>query len=269
MKDYKTVKRFDNSPEANVVKNYLWENNILAVINDEYVSQMLGPTAKGIKLDVPIDQYEKAVSLIEEIESRPKEIQDDEIIEILEESGALLTGHFKLTSGLHSERYIEKIKLIQQPDIVVQLCELLIKKFKDIDCDVVIGLAMGGIALGYEVARQMGKQFIFTQRKDGRMVVRSGFDIKAGMKAIVIEDIVTTGGSVKEVLDLMESIGADVQAVGLLVDRTGGDIDFGVRTESLLRIKIEAYQPEDCPLCKQNIPVSVPGSSDKSLNRET
>ncbi len=262
MEDHKTVKRFDNSPEANMAKDFLTNNGILAVITDEHVGQIFSSAVKGIKLVVPLDQYEKAKKLLED-EGFADDVYTESVVEILEESGALLAGHFKLTSGQHSNRYIEKIKVIQYPDKVEALCKMLIEKIGDTDVDVVIGLAMGGIALGYEVARQMGKRFVFTQRKDGKMTIRSGFDVKPGMKALIVEDIVTTGGSVKEVIELLKSLEIEVQAVGLIVDRTGGNIDFGVRTESLLQVKIETHQPEECSLCEKGVSLTVPGSSDK------
>lgn len=262
MEDYKTVKRFESSPEANMAKDFLTNHGILAVITDEHAGQIFSSVVKGIKLIVPPDQYAKAKKLLDD-EGFGDNVYTESVIEILEESGALLAGHFKLTSGLHSNRYIEKIKVIQYPDKVETLCSMLLEKLEDIDPDVVIGLAMGGIALGYEVARQMGKRFVFTQRKDGRMTIRSGFDVKPGMKALIIEDIVTTGGSVKEVIELLDSMNIEVQAVGLLVDRTGGNTDFGVRTESLLQVKIETFQPDKCPLCKKGVSLTIPGSSDK------
>ena len=185
------------------------------------------------------------------------------IEKILEDSRALLSGHFKLTSGRHSDRYIEKIKIINQPDKVVELCKSLTERLKDIDCDIVVGPAMGGIVLAFEVAKNLGKKFVFTQRKDGKMTIRSGFEVKAGNKAIIIEDIVTTGGSVREVIDILLSKGVKVEAIGLIADRTGGKIDFGVRKEALLEIKIESWKEDVCPLCKKGIPLTKPGSSDK------
>ncbi|MDD3052301.1 MAG: orotate phosphoribosyltransferase [Candidatus Cloacimonetes bacterium] len=186
-----------------------------------------------------------------------------DIIKILEDSNALLNGHFKLTSGRHSNRYIEKIKIINQPDKVVQLCTELAERLKKIDTDVIIGPAMGGIVLAYEVAKQLGKPFVFTQRKDDKMTIRSGFNLNAGEKAIIIEDIVTTGGSVFEVMEALKERGIIVSAVGLIVDRSGGKVDFGVHTEALLTVDIESYEATECPLCKSGIPLSTPGSSNK------
>ena len=261
MEEYKTIRRFDNSPEANMAKNYLTQNGILAILNDEHVGQIFNPAVKGIKLDVPVEQYDKAKELIDEVDKET--VERNLIVDILEECDCLLDGHFKLTSGLHSDKYIEKIKVIQEPEKVVTIADMFALKMHDIEADIVIGMAMGGIVLGYETAKQMNKQFAFTQRKDGKMIIRKGFDIEPGMKAIVIEDVVTTGGSVKEVLELLKSLDVEVQAVGLIVDRTGGEVDFGVRTEVLLNMKVDAHQPGDCPLCKEGVALTTPGSSDK------
>ncbi|MCD4651918.1 MAG: orotate phosphoribosyltransferase [Candidatus Cloacimonetes bacterium] len=186
-----------------------------------------------------------------------------DIKEILKESGAFLEGHFQLTSGRHSQYYIEKIKVINQPDKVVLLCKAFAEKLKHFEVDFIIGPAMGGIVLAFETARQLGKPFVFSQRKDGEMTIRSGFEVKAGQKAIIIEDIVTTGGSVREVLAVLKQKGVESVALGLIVDRTGGEIDFGIPTFPLLSMKVESWEPEDCPLCRKSIALTRPGSSDK------
>jgi len=262
MENYRVVKSYVDSVEANMAKDYLIANGIEAFLADEFTGEIFSGAVKGIKLNVSFEDFDKAEELLNKLEGYAN--SEQEYVErILEESKALLNGHFKLTSGLHSDRYIEKIKVIQSPDKVESLCTLLAKRLADLDADIVVGLAMGGIALGYEVAKQLGTEFIFTQRKDGAMSIRSGFYIEKGVKAIIIEDIVTTGGSVFEVIELLRSMGVEVLAVGLLVDRTGGKIDFGVRTEALLSIEVTAYQPDECPLCQKNIPLTTPGSSDK------
>ncbi|MGC9337100.1 MAG: orotate phosphoribosyltransferase [Candidatus Cloacimonadia bacterium] len=189
---------------------------------------------------------------------KPEEIKD-----ILYKTGAILKGHFLLTSGLHSEYYIEKIKLIQYPVYVKRLCTELTKKIAAIEFDVVVSPAMGAIVLGYEVAKQLGKRFVFTQRLDGVMKIRSGFDITEGDKVMIVEDVTTTGGSVFEVIDCLRQYQAVPKGVGLIVDRSGGTIDFGIPTHSLLTLSIETYKPEACPLCDKNIPISKPGSTGK------
>lgn len=185
------------------------------------------------------------------------------IEKILTESNALMNGHFKLTSGKHSDKYIEKIKIIQKPEMVATLCAELSEKLKDYDADIIVGPAMGGIVLAFEVAKNLKKDFVFAQRKDGEMTIRSGFNVKPGMKAIIIEDIVTTGGSVFEVLAALKKREVEVTAIGLIVDRSGGKVDFNIPTVPLLTLNIQAWDAEDCPLCKENVPFNTPGSSDK------
>lgn len=184
---------------------------------------------------------------------------------ILEDTNALLKGHFKLTSGRHSEYYVEKIKIIHYPDKVELLCKEIANKLKDFPIDIVVGPAFGGIALAYEVARQMGKKFVFTQRKDDKMSIRSGFDIKAGDNAVIIEDIITTGGSVKEVIDVLKEYHVNVQAVASIVDRSAGKAQFDCPLISLAELTFETWEEKDCPLCKENIAIIKPGASDKKL----
>ena len=267
MENFKTLKTYNNSVEANLAKNYLIENGIDAILVDEYAGEIFSNVVRGIKLNVQTEDFERAEELMTSLPIENSNFTDESesnpVIEILEESEALCEGHFRLTSGLHSDRYIEKIKIIQQPDKVVKLCKMLVEKLSDLNPDIIVGLAMGGIALGYEVARQMGKQFVFSQRKDGKMAIRSGFNLEKGSKVIIIEDIVTTGGSVLEVIELLKGLGIEILAVGLLVDRSGGKVDFQIRTEALLKINIKSYDPEDCPLCIEGIPLTIPGSTDK------
>ncbi|MFA5499066.1 MAG: orotate phosphoribosyltransferase [Candidatus Cloacimonadia bacterium] len=268
MDKFKVVKTYSDSIEATMAKDFLQDNGIEAFLADEYSGEILSSVVRGIKLITREKDFAQAEELLQSIADNVDENQNFEaeyITGILEESGALLNGHFKLTSGLHSDRYIEKIKVIQSPRKVEALCTILAKRLSNLRPDIVVGLAMGGIALGYEVAKQLNTDFIFTQRKDGEMTIRSGFRVEPGMKAIIIEDIVTTGGSVFEVIELLQSKGVEILAIGLLVDRTGGKIDFGIQTEALLSINVTAYKPEDCPLCQQGIPITTPGSSDKKV----
>ena len=185
------------------------------------------------------------------------------IEQILSDCRAMLRGHFVLTSGRHSEYYVEKIKIINNPKYVEILCEQLAKKLSNYDCDIVVGPAFGGIVLAYEVAKQLGKRFVFTQRKDDMMTIRSGFDICPSDRAIIIEDIITTGGSVREVIALLNSMQIDIQAIGSIVDRSGGKVDFGIDHIALHTMNIETFAADDCPLCRENIPLFRPGASDK------
>ncbi|PKM81698.1 MAG: orotate phosphoribosyltransferase [Firmicutes bacterium HGW-Firmicutes-14] len=184
----------------------------------------------------------------------------EEAVEIFTKSGALLTGHFRLTSGRHSGQYMQCAQVLQYPESAAKLCEHLAGKFAGTDIDTVIGPALGGIIVSYEVGRALGVRTLFTEREQGVMSLRRGFVIDPGEKILVVEDVVTTGGSVKEVIDVVREKGGEVIGVGVLVDRSNGKADFGVRTESVLKLEIESFDPEECPLCKQGIPVVKPGS---------
>jgi orotate phosphoribosyltransferase len=187
-----------------------------------------------------------------------------EIQDILKETGAYLQGHFELTSGRHSEFYVEKIKIINNPYYVSKICEQIANICKDYECDIVVGPAFGGIVLAYEVAKNLGKKFVFSQRKDEQMVIRSGFEVEPKSKAIIIEDIVTTGGSVKEVIKVLESLDVEIKAIACIVDRSGGKAEFGKYDFlSLMKMNIETFEPVDCPLCKKGIPIQKPGASSK------
>jgi len=182
---------------------------------------------------------------------------------ILQESHALLHGHFALTSGKHSEYYIEKIRLIHNPIYVEQLCSLLADKLHEYDNEIIVGPAYGGIVLAYEIAKKLGKKFIFTQRKEEQMIIRSGFTLTKKTRAIIIEDIVTTGGSVKEVISALEENNISVQAIGCIVDRSGGCVNFGYDFIPLLTMDIKTYNVTECPLCLLELPLTKPGASDK------
>lgn len=184
----------------------------------------------------------------------------EEIIKLFTDTGVLKTGHFLLTSGRHSDRYMQCAQLLQYPEMAEKACRELAEKFKDLGVETVIGPALGGILVSYEVARALKARSIFAERENGTMTLRRGFTLSPGEKVLVVEDVVTTGGSVKEVIDLARAQGADVVAAGALVDRSGGRVDFGVPAYYLLELEIESYLPEECPLCKQGIPAVKPGS---------
>lgn len=184
----------------------------------------------------------------------------DEAIEIFKKSNALLTGHFRLTSGRHSGQYMQCAQVLQYPEYAAKLCADLAEKFAGTKIDLVVGPAMGGIIVAYEVGRALGVKAFFTEREQGVMTLRRGFAIEPGQKVLVTEDVVTTGGSVREVMDVVRAQGGEVVGVALLVDRSNGKVDFGVKTEAIFSMEIESYEPEDCPLCKQGLPVVKPGS---------
>ena len=186
-------------------------------------------------------------------------LKSEEILSVFKETGALLEGHFLLTSGLHSNRYFQCAKVLQYPWHAEKLCMELSEQLRDMKPDVVVSPAVGGIIVGQETARHLKSRSVFMEREEGRMTLRRGFEIGAGERVIVIEDVTTTGGSVKEVIQAAGYSGGRVVAVGALVDRSGGRIDFGVPYMSLLRMYVVTYQPDQCPLCRDSKPVK-PGS---------
>ncbi len=183
--------------------------------------------------------------------------------QLLKESGAYLQGHFLLTSGMHSPHYFEKFRLLENPKYNSRISRALAEKFAGKEVDVVAGAAIGGILLAYEVARQFGVRCVFAERAEGDFTFRRGFRITPEERVLIVEDIVTTGGSVLEVLDLVRKTGALVQGIGLLIDRSTGTFDPAVEWASLYTAAVENYQPEECPLCEQNIPLTSRGRSGK------
>lgn len=173
-----------------------------------------------------------------------------EINDILERNGVLQTGHFLLTSGRHSGKYMQCAKIFQNPDISAEISKDLAERYDDYDIDIVIGPALGGIILAYEVARQLEVRALFAERENGVMTLRRGFEIKPGSRVLVVEDVITTGGSVKEVIDVVRSVGGEVVGVASVIDRSGGRAIFDVPFKSALKIDIETFTPGECPMCK-------------------
>lgn len=188
-------------------------------------------------------------------------LSNEEVLEIFKKTGGVLHGHFKLTSGRHSDTYMQCAKLFVDTKSSEKLCQALAEKLDGIACDMVISPAVGGILMGYEMARQLNVPNIFAERENGAMTFRRGFELPAGINVIVVEDVVTTGGSVKEVVELVKKSGANVSAVASIVDRSNGKVDFGVKFVNLLSMEVVSYEAEDCPICKEGkIPVYKPGS---------
>lgn len=194
-------------------------------------------------------------------------MSEKEVMAILQECNALLEGHFRYTSGRHGKLYFEKIKVAGRPDLVMKLGEMTAEQMKDIasDIDVVCAPAFGAIVFGFAAAHAMGKPFAFLQRdENGKMGIRSGFaDVVENTRVLLVEDVVTTGGSVRESLDVLEGMGARALMVGLLVDRTGGDLELPVPYRALLTVKAESFSPDDCPMCLEGQELIKPGSSGK------
>lgn len=188
-------------------------------------------------------------------------MEREKVLEILKEAGVLLEGHFLLTSGKHSNRYLQCAKIFCNTNYSEVLCKDLAEQYKDKNIDVVIGPAMGAVLMSYEVSKHLNVPNYFTEREDGVMALRRGFSIKEGQRVLIVEDVITTGGSVKEVIELVKSQGGIVAGVGSIVDRSGGKADFGVPFLSVIKIDAEAYEKDECPLCKEGkIPAIKPGS---------
>jgi len=181
-------------------------------------------------------------------------------LQMFKDTDALLEGHFLLTSGKHSSKYLQCAKILQYPNLAEAICKDLAKNFEGQEIDVVIGPAIGAITLSYELARQLNCRSIFAEREDGIMKLRRGFKIEEGEKVLVVEDVITTGGSVKEVIELVKESGGEIVAVAGIVDRSGGKVDLGYPLKTLLTLNIETYEPDTCPLCREGIPLVKPGS---------
>jgi orotate phosphoribosyltransferase len=186
-----------------------------------------------------------------------------EILQILKDSNALLEGHFILTSGLHSPHYIEKFRILEQPKLTEQLCQDIAENFKNESVTVVVGPMTGGIILAYEVARQLGVKFFFSERIDGKMKFKRGFNLTNQDRVLIVEDIVTTGGSILEVIDEVKKTGAQIVGLAYLVDRSNGKIKFPIRTKPLLTLDVITFKPGECPLCKSGSVPIKPGSTNK------
>ncbi|HUI11780.1 MAG TPA: orotate phosphoribosyltransferase [Bacteroidota bacterium] len=191
-------------------------------------------------------------------------MEQQQLLKIFRDSGALLEGHFQLTSGLHSDRYFQCAKVLQYPEYAGRLCGEIAQKFRPAGIAVVVAPALGGIVVGQEVARQLGARSIFAERKEGVMQLRRGFAIARGERVLVCEDVVTTGGSVGEVIALVGAAGGSLSGVAYIVDRSGGKVRFpldaGGIQFSLMAMDVVAYDPGACPLCARGIPVVKPGS---------
>jgi len=192
-------------------------------------------------------------------------VRAETIADALADRGALLEGHFRLSSGRHSDRFIQKFRILEDPAIVERLATELAQRARSYRPSVVVSAAVGGIVLGYEVARALGTKAIFVEKENGVPALRRGFALGPGDRAFVVEDVVTTGGSVRDVLDVVRARGAQAVAVGVIVRRQ--PIDFGVPTLALLDLPVVSYDPADCPQCMHGEELTEPGS--RFLNRAT
>lgn len=184
----------------------------------------------------------------------------EEALEIFKQTGALLEGHFILRSGLHSRQYFQCALALQYMPTVEKFGAALVEKVKGLDIQSVIAPAMGGLVIGQEVARQLRTRFIFAEKDEGKLVLRRGFKIYPNERFLVVEDVVTRGGRVSETMDIVKSNGGVVVAVAMIVDRSDGGLDFGVPTFSIIKLKVETYEPHKLPPDLAAIPAEKPGS---------
>ena len=182
------------------------------------------------------------------------------MLDVFKSTGALLDGHFKLTSGRHSNAYFQCAKVLQYPEHLTMVCSRIAEHFAGKGVETVISPAIGGIVVGTEVGRQLGVKTIFAERKEGAMTIRRGFNLEPGERVLVIEDVITTGGSVAEVIALITAAGASLVGVGSVVDRSNGRVKLADEQFSVLSMEVVSYTPEECPLCKQGLPIDAPGS---------
>ena len=187
-------------------------------------------------------------------------MRQEEVLEIFKETRAMLEGHFLLSSGLHSPQYLQCALLFQHPRIAERLCREIASKFRDKKPNVVIAPAVGGIIVSYEVARALGAKSLFAERVQGKMVLRRGFSLDKNDRVLVVEDVITTGLSTKEVIDLVKAHGAELIGIGCIVDRSKEEIDFGTEYKSLIKIDISVFKKDTCPLCTEGVSLVKPGS---------
>lgn len=188
---------------------------------------------------------------------------EQQILQIFKDSNALLEGHFLLTSGLHSPQYIEKFRVLEQPKQTEILCREIADEFSEEKVSVVVGPMTGGIILAFETGRQLGSKAIFAERVNGEMKFRRGFTLSPEDRVLIVEDIITTGGSVTEVINVVKKFNPAIVGIGCLVDRSNDKAKFDYQFKPLLKMEVLAYKPDECPICKEGIPLIKPGSTNK------
>lgn len=184
----------------------------------------------------------------------------DDFIEIFKKTGALLNGHFQLTSGLHSTIYFQCAVVLQHPEYCQLLAAKIVKHFQKQNIDLVISPAIGGIVIGQEVGRQLGVRTIFAEREAGKLKLRRGFEMGPGENALICEDVVTTGGSVFEVAELVKASRANLVGVGYIVDRSNGKVDFEIDQYAVVSLDVTTFSSDSCPFCLKGMPIEKPGS---------
>ncbi|CAN5750118.1 orotate phosphoribosyltransferase [soil metagenome] len=187
-------------------------------------------------------------------------MNSDQILEQFRESDALLDGHFILSSGLHSPQYLQCALALQYPPDAAKYARAIAERLAAEEFDTVASPAIGGLVIGYETAKALNVRFIWTERQDGVMTLRRGFSVKENEKILVVEDVITTGGSTRECIEALEKHGAKVIAAASIIDRSGGAADVGVPRIALATLDVPIYTPEDCPMCHRGIEAVKPGS---------
>lgn len=182
------------------------------------------------------------------------------VLELFRQSGALLEGHFRLTSGLHSERYLQSALVLQYPDLAARLGDAVAQRTRELGPTVVLSPALGGIVIGQEAGRALGVRAIFAERQDGKLTLRRGFTLSPSDRVLVVEDVITTGGSTRETIDVARACGAEVVGAASIIDRGSDPARLGLPLVSLVKMEVPTYQPESCPLCAKGLPVVKPGS---------
>lgn len=187
-------------------------------------------------------------------------ISYDDLQEEMLRTSALMEGHFLLASGLHSPKYLQCARLLQYPDLAERIGESIASLLRSVEIDVVAAPAVGGILVAHEVARALGVRAVFSEREGVVMTFRRGLEIDSGERVAVVEDVITTGGSIKETIGAVKEHGAVIAGAACILDRSGGQADLGVPLLSLAQLTFPTYQPEECPLCREGRPLVKPGS---------
>lgn len=184
----------------------------------------------------------------------------EEILRVFERAGAYLKGHFLLSSGRHSDVYFEKFALLQQPEIMSELCRRLAARFKIRNVQTVLGPTLGGVLIAYELARQLDCRAVYAEAEGNRRVLKRGFTLDRGERVLICDDILTTGRSVREVIQLAEACGVEILGIAMLLDRSGGDVTFGYPLETLASVTASSWDPAECPLCAKGVDLIQRGS---------
>jgi orotate phosphoribosyltransferase len=185
---------------------------------------------------------------------------DKEVLDLFRHSGALLEGHFRLSSGLHSDRYLQSALVLQHPDFAEQLGRALAARLEHLQPTAILSPALGGIVIGQEVGRAMQIRALFAERQDGALSLRRGFTLSPSDRVVVVEDVITTGGSTRETVAVAEAAGAHVMGAAAIIDRGSDPGRLDMPLQALVRMEVPAYPPESCPLCAKGVPVTKPGS---------